>query len=241
MSKIVALIPARSGSKGIRDKNIRHLAGYPLLAYSINAAKRSKLVDRIIISTDSEHYAEIAKSYGAEVPFLRPKEISGDLSTDYTWVRHALDWFVKNEGVSPEYLVHLRPTTPLRDPHHIDLAMESILNNHQATALRSVHEMSETAYKTVEIENGRLKAVFTGSFDMDESNKPRQMFPATYITNGYVDVLRSSHILRTQRLHGNHVVAYITPSVNDIDTDEDFNYFDDLVNSDPAHVALLFQ
>ena len=116
MSNIIAIIPARSGSKSVKDKNIALLSGYPLIAYSIVAAKKSELIDRIIISTDSEEYQKIALQYGAEVPFLRPTEYSTDTSTDRDFLIHAMNWLEENERQAPEYWVHLRPTTPLRDP-----------------------------------------------------------------------------------------------------------------------------
>jgi len=105
------------------------LVDKPIIAYSIAAARKSKLINRIIVSTDSMKYANLAKEYGAEAPFLRPTELADDKSTDYDWVKHLLNWLVENEGNTPEYLVHLRPTTPLRDPELIDSAIEKFMNN----------------------------------------------------------------------------------------------------------------
>lgn len=240
MSEVFAIIPARSGSKGIPDKNIKLLAGKPLMAYSIAAAKLAYNIDRIIVSTDSEHYASIAREYGAEVPFLRPAEISTDTSTDYEFIKHALDWFRDNEGQQPEYLVHLRPTTPLRDVHHIKSAIETIKADSSATALRSVHEMSESAYKTFEVEKGLLKSVSSNSFDIDTTNTPRQMFKTTYQGNGYVDVIVSSYVIKNKKIHGDHVLAYITPYVSEVDTYEDFAYLEYHVAADPSLVNKLF-
>ena len=108
--EVYAIIPARSGSKGVKDKNIRCLDGYPLLAFSIAAARKCPEVSRVIVSTDSEHYASIARYYGAEAPFLRPEAISGDKSTDIEFMEHAIGWLSENEGTLPEYFLHLRPT-----------------------------------------------------------------------------------------------------------------------------------
>ena len=124
----IAVIPARSGSKGIPSKNVKPLASKPLIAYSIAAAKKSKLINRIIVSTDSEKYANLAREYGADVPFLRPAELAGDTSTDYDFIKHLLDWLEINEGGTPDYLIHLRPTTPLRDPEIIDHAIDLYLS-----------------------------------------------------------------------------------------------------------------
>ncbi len=240
MGNVVAIIPARSGSKGVVDKNIKLLAGYPLIAYSISAARLAKSIDRIIVSTDSEEYADIAQKYGAEVPFLRPAKISGDKSMDYDFFKHLIEWFRQSEGEVPEYLVHLRPTSPLRNPVHVDLAINAIMNDASATALRSVHEMTETTYKTFEIENGFLKCVCSGSLDIETTGKPRQDYPKTYDGNGYVDVVKSSYILEKRRIHGDHVIAHITPRIHEVDTIEDFNYLKYQVSSDPTLVKSLF-
>ena len=125
---VIAIIPARSGSKGIKDKNLSILCGYPLLAYSIVAAKLAKRIERVLISTDSEEYAEIGRQYGAEAPFLRPAELAGDKSTDRDFMLHAMLWMQENEGQISEYWVHLRPTTPLRDTPHLDSAIQMLIN-----------------------------------------------------------------------------------------------------------------
>lgn len=239
MADIVAIIPARSGSKGVVDKNIKLLGGHPLIAYSIAAALLAKNIDRVIVSTDSELYANIARKYSAEVPFLRPPEISGDNSTDYDFIKHALDWMQNNEGYLPKYLVHLRPTTPLREPTCIEEAIERICHDNYATALRSVHEMSETAYKTVEIDRDYLKCICSGSFDLDAANQTRQVFPKTYIANGYVDIYKSSYVVKNKKILGDKVIAYITPRIFEVDTLEDFDYLEYQVAKDPMLVRRL--
>lgn len=241
MSSIIAVIPARAGSKGIVDKNIKPLAGKPLIAYSIAVAKLASIIDRVIVSTDSPRYADIARAYGAEVPFLRPLEISGDNSTDYDFIKHVLDWLEDNEGEVPKYVVHLRPTTPLREVCHIELAIEAIKKDTAATALRSVHKMSESAYKTMEVEDGYLKCVGSGSFDLDTANEPRQKFNKTYHPNGYVDVIVSSYVIENQKIHGNRVIAYLTPYIVEVDTEDDFNYLEYQVASKPSIVKKLFK
>jgi CMP-N,N'-diacetyllegionaminic acid synthase len=240
MGEIFALIPARAGSKGLKDKNIKLLAGHPLMAFSIAAAKRCKNINRVIVSTNSKQYADIAKKYGAEVPFLRPEEISQDKSTDYDFVKHALDWFSENEGRLPQMLVHLRPTTPLRQVKYIQDAVEIVKKDTDATALRSVHKMSESAYKMFEIENGILKRVGTSSFELDRANDPRQGFTDTYFPNGYVDVLKTSFILENKKIHGNRVFGYVTPFGAEVDGPEDFEYLEYLAAKNPKIVSELF-
>ena len=223
-NKIYAVIPARFGSKGVINKNIQILNGKPLLAYSIIAAKAVPEIDRIIVSTDSTLYKEIAEKYGAEVPFLRPKAISGDDSRDIDWVNHLLHWLEKKEEQLPKYLIHLRPDIPLRKSKHISQAIRCIKKHPEATALRSVVEMEQSCYKDFEIENGFLKIVGSGSFNLDDANHPRQSYPITYNGKGVVDVLRTSHILETGKIHGNKVLAFLVPQTIDVDTMEDMEY-----------------
>jgi CMP-N,N'-diacetyllegionaminic acid synthase len=231
---VYAIIPARSGSKGVPGKNIKLLGGYPLMAYSIAVAKQVKSIDRVIVSTDSQEYANIAKHYGAEVPFLRPADLAKDESGDYDFIHHLLDWMQGNEGYLPEYLVHLRPTTPFREVDYIESAIEFIKKDKKATSLRSLHKMPESAYKTFEIENGYMKSVFSGHFDIEASNRPRQMFKTTYDANGYVDIIKTNYVCKHKKLHGNRVIAFITPHAYEVDTPDDFDYLEYLINKDPV-------
>lgn len=241
MPSIIALIPARAGSKGVPHKNIRKLGGHPLIEWSIAACNAATLIHRTIVSTDSEEYARIAREMGAEVPFLRPAEFSGDRSTDYDFIKHALDWFALNGG-EPEYIVHIRPTTPFRNPELIDQAVEAFINNSQATALRSVHPMSESAYKTFEIApGGQLKRVASDSTELDGANNARQEFPSTYIANGYVDVLSTRFIRKMQLIHGNYVVPFVTPVVGEVDTEEDFTNLELEIERHPEFSIRLFK
>lgn len=240
MDEVIAIIPARAGSKGVVDKNIKLLSGKPLMAYSIAVAKSAKNIDRVFVSTDSERYAAIARQYGAEAPFLRPKAISGDHSTDYGFIKHFLDWCQKEEGREPAFLVHLRPTTPLRDVKRVEEAIEIARKDKTITALRSVQEMSESSYKTFEIENGLLKCLGSRSFDLEASNYARQKFPKTYQGNGYVDVLKSAYIVKNRKIHGNRVRAYLTPWVCEVDSQNDFQYLEYEVARNPQIVKRLF-
>jgi len=214
---ILALIPARSGSKGVPNKNIRDLKGHSLLDWSITACKKSKLINNIFVSTDSADYQKISIELGACVPFLRPKEISSDTSTDYEMIIHFLEWLLKNK-IAPDLLVHIRPTTPIRNPEIIDEAITLFLKNKNKTALRSVHLMSESSYKTFEIsKEGYLMPIFSDKQELDKVNKPRQMFPETYIANGYVDVLSPEFILKSNCIHGDQVIPFETPFTVEVD------------------------
>ena len=240
MKSIVALIPARSGSKGVPHKNIKSLGGRPLIEWSIQACLKSRLIDRVIISTDSQEYADVAIKLGAEAPFLRPIEFAGDRSTDFEFVLHALDWFA-NHGGEPNYLVHMRPTTPYRAPEVIDQAIEAFQRQTKATALRSVHEMPESAYKTFEISlAGQLKLLGSDSTALDAANNARQQFPATYIANGYVDVLSTAFIRKKHLIHGDHVLPFLTATANEVDTPEDFFRLEMELENHPEFATRLF-
>lgn len=225
MNKVFAIIPARSGSKGVKDKNIKSLCGHSLLEWSVNAAKKSRLIDRVFISTDSQEYAKIGRELGAEAPFLRPENISGDTASDFEFIIHAIGEFEKM-GLRPDYLVHIRPTTPIRDPDVIDAAISLLQNNKQFNSLRSVHKMSESSYKTLEIHDGNLTplALFEG-MEID-SNEPRQKFPDTYQANGYVDVLDTNFITANREIHGRKIMPFITDIAYEVDSIEDFNYLE---------------
>ena len=221
---ILTIIPARGGSKSVPKKNIVNLGGFPLIAYSIAAAKLSKKINRVIVDTDSEEIAGIAKKFGAEIPYLRPKEFATDTSTDLDFMNHVIGWFQKNEKEIPDYIVHLRPTTPLRDPARIDEAIEKIIKNKEATCLRSGHEIRESPYKLFGIKNN----FFVGLFPQDKRpeywNLPRQDFPPVYQPDGYVDVIIPELVIKTGKLHGLKILAYISPDTGEIDKTEDLKF-----------------
>ncbi len=229
MNEMLAIIPARCGSKGVKNKNIKKLAGHPLLAYSIAAAKLAR-IDYVIVSTDSEDYAEIAINYGAQVPFIRSSQISKDNSTDYEFMYHAMHWVRENKEFLPEYWVHLRPTTPLRDPEIINVAASSIMSNPSATSLRSGHLASESPFKWFMKDSNGYFVGLDKDLTSDKINQPRQSFSDVYVPNGYVDVVRSSYVLNSSELHGNKMLVFDTPHVNEIDTVDDFNYLEYKIN-----------
>lgn len=223
---IVAIIPARSGSKGVPNKNINLLGDFPLISYSIAAGKLTPEIDRVIISTDSQEYADLAVSYGAEAPFLRPESISGDKSSDLDFVLHALQWFKDNEKEIPEYIVHLRPTTPLRVPEIMSEAIRLFLASPNASSLRSGHAASESPFKWfLKDEEGYFKGL-RDDLTPEKVNLPRQMFPPVYIPDGYIDIIRSSSVLKTNSLHGNKMMVFESPLCHEVDTAEDFNYIE---------------
>ena len=240
MYNILAIIPARSGSKGVPDKNIKMLGGFPLIQWSIEACKRSKMINQVMVSTDSLDYKNLCEGFGVEVPFLRPASISKDTSTDIEFVLHSLDWLKANNS-EPDFIVHIRPTTPLRDPAIIDLAINQFIEDASFTALRSIHEMPESAYKNFEVSHdGSLMTVFSHRKELDHSNLGRQSFPKTYIPNGYVDVLKTSFIREHNLLHGDKVMPYLTDAVREIDEESDFEFLRYQITTNPKAKEIIF-
>jgi N-acylneuraminate cytidylyltransferase len=220
--EIISIIPARSGSKGVPDKNIKMVGGHALLEWSIRASLLSGSISRTIVSTDSADYRELAISKGAECPFLRPAEISTDSSGDIDFVNHVLAE-LDQTGYRPDFIIHLRPTTPFRDPKVIESAISQIESGVFWTSIRSVHEMSESAYKSFEIEeSGKLVTAFSRERNLERSNLGRQSFPKTFQANGYVDILSVSQILKTGEIHGDSVQSFLTEPTIEIDTAFDF-------------------
>lgn len=236
-AKCIGLIPARSGSKGLPNKNIKLLGGYPLIAYSIVASLLSNKIHRTLVTTDSEEYAEISRYFGAEVPFIRPKEISGDSSDAIEYVKHTLEWFAKNEFFVPENLVLLCPPSPLRDPKIINAAIENINKFPEATSLRSVVETQESPYKLFNVEDGFLKGMFPHDLRPEYYNLPRQNFPRVFHPDGYVDIIKSNTVLKKNSLNGQNILSYLSPGGGDIDRLEDFEYVEYLLkkNKNPLY------
>jgi N-acylneuraminate cytidylyltransferase len=211
----IAVIPARSGSKSVKDKNLQPIGGASLLELAIKSARESQVFARIICSTDSEYYAELATGFGAEVPYLRPSELASDESSDMD-VFSDLCYALKLDEAT--LIGHLRPTTPMRDPKVIQQAFETFLPlKSQFSALRSVEEMSESAFKTFCIgPSGNLMPAFR-ELDLHAANMPRQAFAKTFSANGYVDLLKVETIM-TGTLHGHNCLAFETERTIEIDS-----------------------
>jgi CMP-N-acetylneuraminic acid synthetase/ectoine hydroxylase-related dioxygenase (phytanoyl-CoA dioxygenase family) len=229
MVKILCIIPARSGSKGVINKNIKYYNGKPLLAWSIEQAIESRFYEkmRIIVSTDSEKYRDIAIEYGAEVPFLRPIEISGDLSTDYECIKHCIDWLKENDDYIPDIILQLRPTSPERKIETIDKCIEIFLNNiEKYDSLRTVVPFSKSPYKMYTTENNVLKPLFNVINDIDEPyNQCRQILPKCYLHNGYIDIIKTT-ILNNGTISGNNIYPFIMEENDIIDIDEESDWIE---------------
>ncbi len=219
--KILVLIPARSGSKGIRNKNIIDINGLPMLAWSIKQAQNSKYYNqmKIILSTDSEKYRKIGIKYGAEVPFLRPAKISGDLSTDYECVEHCLNYLAK-ENYVPDFIVQLRPTYPTRKVKILDDCISKFISNrNNYDSLRTVVPFEKSPYKMYRIIDNNLEPLFkTVDNIVEPYNECRQKLPTTYLHNGYIDIL-NTNIVKEKTISGNKILPYVMSKeeIHDID------------------------
>lgn len=221
MKKVLAVIPARSGSKSVPHKNIRLMNGKPMLAYSIEHGKQSKYINRIILSTDSEKYAEIGREYGCEVPFLRPAEYATDTSLDIDVFYHCLRYLEETEGYIPDAVVQLRPTYPIRNVGDIDAMVELLFNSPEADSVRSIAPAKEIAYKMWRKgEDGKITPLLT---DIPEAyNYPRQELPEIYYQNACIDVARGRTILEQHSMSGKTILGYEMSKNFDIDTEEEF-------------------
>lgn len=206
---ILALIPARGGSKSIPRKNLISLAGKPLIAYSIEQALASCHITRTVVSTDDAEIAEVARSFGAEVPFIRPSEFAQDQSPDIDVFRHALNWLRDRESYECELVMHLRPTGPVRRVELIDKAIEAMLNNPDADSLRSVSFPIQTPYKMWRIVDGYLKPLLRVEGIVEPYCMPRQCLPEVFWQNGYVDIVRPHVVLELGMMCGHKILPFI--------------------------------
>ncbi len=224
--KIFALIPARGGSKGLPRKNVRNLCGKPLIAWTIEQAKKSKYLDKIIVSTDNEEISSVSRQYGAEVPFIRPKELATDTAKMVDVIKHGLDWLKDNSYVY-DIFVLLQPSSPLRLDEDIDKSLE-LLFSKDALAIVSVCEVDYDKNLVNSIpENGNMKDFI----DSDTANKNRQEFPRFYRLNGAVYLAYPDYLRKQNSFFGDATFAYIMPRERsiDINTEIDFQFVEFLL------------
>jgi N-acylneuraminate cytidylyltransferase/CMP-N,N'-diacetyllegionaminic acid synthase len=213
---LLAVIPARRGSKGVPGKNLRVLAGLPLVAHAIRQALRCRAIERCIVSTDSEEIAAISRREGAEVPFRRPASLGGDRTTSLEVILHALRWLEAHEGYRPSAVVLLQPTSPLRTPADIDAAWR-LLRRRKADAVVSVTPAMHHPWWTKTVRaDGRL-ADFLPSINGKASR--RQDLPAAYALNGAVYLARREALLRHGTWYGRRAYAYVMPPERSLDLD----------------------
>lgn len=235
--EVLAVIPARGGSRGVPKKNITKLGGVPLIGYSIKVANESKFITRTIVSTDDLEIAEIAKSYGAEIPFIRPSEFAQDDTPDLPVFQHAVNYLRENENYMPEVIIHIRPTSPLafrrliknrvnekenwiyiNRAEEIDKAVSELISVKEADSVRSVNIPEDTPFKMWKTKGDWL-IPFVESKEKDIYNVPRQYLPIVYRQNGYVDVTRCVTIIERQSMTGDRIKRHFIDSDYFVDID----------------------
>ena len=220
LSKIVAIIPARGGSKGIPRKNIRPFAGYPLIAFSIAAAIQAESSVRVIVSTDDPEIAEVARRFGAETPFLRPAELAADRTTDLPVFQHALGWLAEHEDYHPEIVLHLHATSPVRPRGFVDQALRLLREHPDAECVRSVVLPGQNPYKMwrIDPQSGRMLPLLAVAGISEPYNTPRQLLPAAYLQTGHVNAIRPAAILRGS-MTGTAILPLIVDASYEVDMD----------------------
>jgi N-acylneuraminate cytidylyltransferase len=219
-AEVLAIIPARGGSKGIPRKNIRDFAGAPLIGYSIAAALQSELVTRTIVSTDDEEIAAAARALGAETPFLRPAELAQDTSTDLPLFEHALSWLAAQEGYHPDVLVQLRPTSPLRPVEMVDEAVQLLLDHPEADSVRGVIPAGQNPHKMWRIgADGRMTPLLKVNGIAEPYNAPRQILPPVYWQTGHIDAFRAETVLHKGSLSGDVILPLVVDPRYAVDID----------------------
>jgi len=220
MSTVVAILPARGGSKGIPRKNIKMLAGKPLIAWTIGAALRSRCLDRVITSTDDDEIAQVARQLGAEVPFLRPADLASDTATSVEVVLHALDWLQQNEYAQPDFVMLLQPTSPLRTAEDIEAAVV-LQREKQAEAVVSV---CKTAHPPQWLKrfgpNGELLPWESGV----EPSRRQEAAPA-YQQNGAIYLVKTVTLSRERTFLPERTFGYVMPPERSVDIDSPWDFY----------------
>jgi N-acylneuraminate cytidylyltransferase/CMP-N,N'-diacetyllegionaminic acid synthase len=226
--KILAIIGARSGSKGVPDKNVRMLAGKPLMAWIINVAKSSKYINRVIVSTDSEKYREIAISCGAEVPFLRPEFISDDHSPEFDYIKHAIDWLAVNENYVPDIVLRLFPTVPFQTADDIDACLEQLFAYPQSDSSVVVAEARQHPEKALKIIEDKVVGQKLVTYLSEEGRYitpvSRQDYPKAYFRANVI-ASKIDTIKLKNSLTGDFVRFHIIPEERSLDIDSLFDFY----------------
>ena len=223
LMNILGLIPARGGSKSIPRKNIVPLVGRPLLAYTCDASLESRKLDRIIISTDDDEIATVARDLGIEVPFIRPQELAQDRTPSLDVAKHALQWLLNEDKWQTDILVLLQPTSPLRKAHHIDEAVEKLLES-GADTIVSVIEVPHrfSPYNLMRLDSGKLSNFWCEELSFDPYH--RQSIPVLYTRNGPAILACKSNVLSDySSFYGPHIIPYNMTVEESVDIDDRFD------------------
>ena len=220
-SEVLAVVPARGGSKGIPRKNIRDFGGYPLIAYSIAAGLQAEMVTRVVVSTDDEEIAAVARQYGAEVPFLRPAEFAQDSTLDLPVFAHVLQTLAEREGYRPEVVVQLRPTSPFRPPSMVDDAVRLLLAHPEADSVRGVVPAGQNPHKMwrIDPQSSRMISLLQVEGIPEPYNAPRQALPPVYWQTGHIDAIRPAAILEQHSMSGQVILPLMIDPLYTVDID----------------------
>lgn len=220
---IWSLIPVKKNSKRVKNKNKKKINGIPLFVYSILASLSCKKIKKTFISTDDKFVKKTSEIFQIEVPFLRPKKISGSKSEDYEYVNHFLNFIKKKYEYLPEFIIQLRPTSPFRSIKELNRAIKNIEKDVKATSLRSSHLADHPPEKQFRIKNKYYCNVDLKKIRNDKFNKPSYLFKKTFEPNGYIDILKTQFLLKNKKkIYGEKILPFITKKIIDIDTEEDF-------------------
>ncbi len=217
---VMAIIPARGGSKGLPEKNIKELYGKPLIAWSIEVAKACSVIDKIVVSTDDENIADVAKTYGAEMPFMRPAELANDTASTIDVIFHAINWLREHENYQPEYILLLQPTSPLRTVEDIEGAIQT-LKDKDARAIVSVCETDHHLWWSSTLpENSNMKAFLRPEI----LNKRRQDLPVFFRLNGAIYLSETEYLIECKGFFGPDTFAYKMPRSRSVDIDSAIDF-----------------
>jgi CMP-N,N'-diacetyllegionaminic acid synthase len=221
---IVALIPARSGSKRVPDKNIRPLAGHPVIAYTIAAALGSGIFSDVIVSTDSNKYAEISDYYGAQVPFLRPVELSGDQSPDIEWLAYTLER-LRDAGRQYDCFSILRPTSPFRLPETIRRAWQEFSSQTGVDSLRAVEKCTQHPGKMWVVRGNRMMPLLPlGPPAQPWHSSQYPLLPEVYVQNASLEIAWSRVVFEDRTIAGNVVMPFFTVDYEGFDVNNEYDW-----------------
>lgn len=231
--RVLAVVPARGGSRGVPRKNVVPVAGHPLLWWSVQAGLAARTVDRVVVSTEDEEIAAVGRDAGAEVPFRRPAELAGDRTTDLPVFQHALAWLAEHEGYRPDLVVHLRPTSPARRPGLVDEGVSRLLAQPEATSLRTVSPSPHVPHKMWWLGDDGLLDPVCGSLEEELYNEPRQELPQAWVQDGVLDVVRAA-VIEGGSMSGRRMLALPLAEGEGVDVDRP----DDLARAEAALARL---
>lgn len=217
--RILAVIPARGGSKGLPRKNIRLLNGKPLISYTIEAALHSQLIDRVLVSTEDQEIADISRTFGAEVPFMRPEDLADDASSTIEVIKHTVNWLKENEHYQPDLICLLQCTSPLRNSKDIDGTISKLFATGMDAAV-SICEAEINPYWTNVLHENKLEYFIPEG----KSILRRQDLPKVYRLNGAVYVIKTEKFLEENTLEPDNITGYIMENINSIDIDDKIDF-----------------